>query len=73
MVSLSLFFLHCELKFVFFSGIPYLNLSEETKYKENLDEAQKIRASNRSDAQQNGNHIAIPKDDRPFINQVLYV
>lgn len=56
-----------------FIGIPYLNLSEETKYKQNLDEAQKFRANNLSkESQQVGlNRIAIPKEDRPFIDQIL--
>lgn len=55
----------------FFLGIPYLNLSEETKYKENLDEIQKIRANNLLTEQQQNGRIQIPKNDRQFINQIL--
>lgn len=55
-----------------FVGIPYLNLSEETKYKENLDEAQKTRANKLSaDSQQNGNRISIPNENRSFVNDIL--
>lgn len=56
---------------LFCAGIPYLNLAEESKYKENLDEAQKIRANNLSGESQQ-NRIPIPKEDAPFVKQILY-
>lgn len=59
--------IHCNI----ILGIPYLNLSEETKYKENLDEIQKIRANNLLSEPPQNNRIPIPKEDRLFINQIL--
>lgn len=46
-----------------------MNVTEETKYKETLEEQQKLRANNQSG--NNGNKILIPKEDKPFIDNVV--
>lgn len=52
-------------------GITYLNKSEETTYKQVLEERQK----NRAHAAANGNHtvnpILIPDDDKEFVETTM--
>lgn len=55
---------------LFKNGIPYLNISEETKFKETLEENQKARASN-AGSNIAANHITIPKEDVSFINDIV--
>ncbi|KAL3272701.1 hypothetical protein HHI36_014165 [Cryptolaemus montrouzieri] len=55
---------------LFKEGIPYLNLEEETKYQENIEERNKPVTSS-SYSNSNSDKIAIPPEDKPFIDDII--
>lgn len=52
------------------TGISYLNITEETKYKDALHEYQKTRANNAA-SPSCGNRIPVPQEDAAFIDGVM--
>lgn len=54
---------------LFKSGISYLNIAEETNYRDKLDDKQKTR-SNQSSGQKS-DLISIPEDKQDFIDDIL--
>lgn len=49
-----------------------MNIQEEEKYKQRLEDSQKVRANNLNPVQNDtADHIAIPPEDQPFIDDIL--
>ncbi|RZB38999.1 poly(A)-specific ribonuclease PARN [Asbolus verrucosus] len=55
---------------LFKSGISYLNITEESDYRDKLEEKQKLR-NNQISSQQNSEVIPIPDDMQPMIDDIL--
>lgn len=53
---------------LFKEGISYLNINEEQKYRQNLQDSEKLRA-NSSNAPQD--IIPISNEDKPFIDKIV--
>ncbi|KAK9883461.1 hypothetical protein WA026_001640 [Henosepilachna vigintioctopunctata] len=53
---------------LFKEGIPYLNLEEENQYQQNLVEKHKVISSR---ATKSTDKIAIPPNDKPFIDDII--
>lgn len=52
-------------------GISYLNINEEERYRDNLQELVKARANNLNTPQDNSNRINVSDEDKPFINDIV--
>jgi poly(A)-specific ribonuclease len=56
---------------LFKSGISYLNVSEETDYRDKLEERQKIRNNQFSPQQSSSEVVPVPDDVQPVIDDVM--